>query len=232
MTAGTDSSTTSLSPSAAGRYYATRRLRPLARWTYRPAVSPRWPAPATFLAYHRADPQILTRASILTPIPRATRPATATWREFDGCSSNPFAQTLPAAVLGTYVFIEESLRLVGREGARIGAAIAADSAARPGTEVLSWKAAPKPLYVIADFKALPTTATVRRRRAAWRSGGWDGRLPNACRCSARSRIQSSPCPPPGGSRSPSPKSSRCCVSTGSRSKPWIALAMSASTWSG
>jgi murein tripeptide amidase MpaA len=57
-------------------------------------------------------------------------------------------------VLGTYVFVEESLRLVGAEGRRIAAAIAADRASRPRTEILSWKAAPKPLYVIPDFKGI------------------------------------------------------------------------------
>ena len=57
-------------------------------------------------------------------------------------------------VLGTYVFIEESLRLLGREGQGVQAAIAADRASRPRTEVLSWKAAPRPLYVIPDFKGI------------------------------------------------------------------------------
>ena len=57
-------------------------------------------------------------------------------------------------VLGTYVLLEESLRLVGADGPRIAAAIAADRASRPRTEVLSWKPAPKPLYVIPDFKGV------------------------------------------------------------------------------
>ncbi|HMI41579.1 MAG TPA: M14 family metallopeptidase [Sphingomicrobium sp.] len=57
-------------------------------------------------------------------------------------------------VLGTYVLIEESLRLVGAEGAEIEAAIATDRASRPVTETLTWKAAPKPLFVIPDFKGI------------------------------------------------------------------------------
>ena len=57
-------------------------------------------------------------------------------------------------VLGTYVLIEESLRLVGAEGTQIEAAIAADRASRPQTETLSWKAAVEPLYVIPDFKGV------------------------------------------------------------------------------
>jgi hypothetical protein len=57
-------------------------------------------------------------------------------------------------VLGTYVLIEESLRLVGDDGARIAAAITADRASRPRTEVITWKDAAKPLYVIPDFKGI------------------------------------------------------------------------------
>jgi murein tripeptide amidase MpaA len=57
-------------------------------------------------------------------------------------------------VLGTYVIVEESLRLVGAEGAGLRAAIAADRASRPATEVMRWKPAPKPLYVIPDFKGV------------------------------------------------------------------------------
>ena len=45
-------------------------------------------------------------------------------------------------VLGNYVLVEESLRLVGAEGARIEAAIAADRASRPATEVVAWKDLP------------------------------------------------------------------------------------------
>jgi len=69
-------------------------------------------------------------------------------------------------VLGTYVLLEESLRLVGREGRAIAAAIAADRASRPRTEVLTWKAAPAPIAVIPNFKGV---AYERYRSAA--SGG-------------------------------------------------------------
>ncbi len=57
-------------------------------------------------------------------------------------------------VLGTYVLIEESLRLVGAEGPRIAAAIASDRGSRPSIETMSWKAAPKPLFVIPNFKGV------------------------------------------------------------------------------
>jgi len=57
-------------------------------------------------------------------------------------------------VLGTYVLVEESLRLVGAEGAQIKTAISADRSSRPSTEILTWKKAAKPLYVIPDFKGI------------------------------------------------------------------------------
>jgi murein tripeptide amidase MpaA len=57
-------------------------------------------------------------------------------------------------VLGTYVLVEESLRLVGAESEQLKAAIADDRSSRPPTEILTWKKAPKPLYVIPDFKGI------------------------------------------------------------------------------
>ncbi len=77
-------------------------------------------------------------------------------------------------VLGTYVLLEESLRLVGAQGQQVGAAIAADRASRPRTEVVGWKPLPKATSVIPDFKGIAHTAY---RSAA--SGGqeirWLGR---------------------------------------------------------
>ena len=69
-------------------------------------------------------------------------------------------------VLGTYVLVEESLRLVGEEGDRVHAAIAADRASLPSQTTLSWKAAPRPLFVIPDFRGV---AHVKYRSPA--SGG-------------------------------------------------------------
>jgi murein tripeptide amidase MpaA len=57
-------------------------------------------------------------------------------------------------VLGTYVLVEESLRLVGAERTRLQAAIAADRRSRPTREIMTWKPAPKALYVIPDFKGI------------------------------------------------------------------------------
>lgn len=53
-------------------------------------------------------------------------------------------------VLGTYVLVKEALRLVGREGASLRAAIATDRAARPSQMVVDWKRTEQPLYSV-DF---------------------------------------------------------------------------------
>ena len=65
-------------------------------------------------------------------------------------SHKPYRQR----VLGTYVLVEESLRLVGAEGAGLGTAIAADRAARPLTSVLTWKPITTPFFTIPDFKGI------------------------------------------------------------------------------
>jgi hypothetical protein len=57
-------------------------------------------------------------------------------------------------VLGTYVLMEESLRLVGRDGRAIAAAVASDRASRPRTEVLTWKPAPRTITTIPNFKGV------------------------------------------------------------------------------
>ena len=60
-------------------------------------------------------------------------------------------------VLGTYVLLEELLRIVGADGPAVAAAIAADRASRPATEILSWKPLATPSGVIADFKGIGFT---------------------------------------------------------------------------
>lgn len=57
-------------------------------------------------------------------------------------------------VLGTYVFIEEALRLAGEEGASLRAAIAADRAQRPREIVLRWTRTATPIFSIDDFKGI------------------------------------------------------------------------------
>lgn len=65
-------------------------------------------------------------------------------------------------VLGTYVFVEEALRIVGRDGPALRAAIAADRAERPRELVVKWKQSKEPIYTI-DFKGI---AHERYRSAA------------------------------------------------------------------
>lgn len=57
-------------------------------------------------------------------------------------------------VLGTYLLVEESLRLVGNEGAGLARAIAADRASRPPTTVVTWKPVAKPLFTIPAYKGI------------------------------------------------------------------------------
>lgn len=54
-------------------------------------------------------------------------------------------------VLGTYVFVEAALRLVGEEGTALRNAIDEDRGARPKTAVLRWKSRETPLYTLDDF---------------------------------------------------------------------------------
>jgi len=56
-------------------------------------------------------------------------------------------------VLGTYVLVEEALRLVGDEANALKSAIAADRADRPATTVVRWRPIEKPIYSI-DFKGV------------------------------------------------------------------------------
>ncbi|MGT2513307.1 M14 family zinc carboxypeptidase [Sphingomonas panni] len=56
-------------------------------------------------------------------------------------------------VLGTYVFVEESLRLAGERAAELRAAIDADRAARPTSVTTSWKQTAEPIYSV-DFLGL------------------------------------------------------------------------------
>ncbi|GAA4711400.1 M14 family metallopeptidase [Sphingomonas lutea] len=57
-------------------------------------------------------------------------------------------------VLGTYILVEESLRLLGAKGAGLGQAIAQDRASRPSTSVLTWKPLDKPLFTIRNFRGV------------------------------------------------------------------------------
>ena len=78
-------------------------------------------------------------------------------------------------VLGTYVLLEESLRLVGAEGAQIEAAIAADRASRPRTEILTLEAGAQaalrnPRLQGHRPRQLPLAGVGRRRKSAGSAG--------------------------------------------------------------
>ena len=77
-------------------------------------------------------------------------------------------------VLGTYVLLEESLRIVGAQGGQIAAAVAADRASRPKTEILGWKALPKPSSVIPAFKGV-ASSTYRSPASGGQEVRWLGR---------------------------------------------------------
>lgn len=66
-------------------------------------------------------------------------------------------------VLGTYVLLEESLRVAGADAGGLAQAIAADRASRPAREILTYKPLAKPSGTIADFKGV---AHVSYRSAA------------------------------------------------------------------
>ena len=51
-------------------------------------------------------------------------------------------------VLGTYILVEQALRLVGNDKAALETAIASDRAARPEEAILSWKPVKKPIRTI------------------------------------------------------------------------------------
>ncbi|SOB88207.1 Murein tripeptide amidase MpaA [Sphingomonas guangdongensis] len=56
-------------------------------------------------------------------------------------------------VLGTYVFVEEALRLLGQESVGLRTAIARDRASRPDRLTVTWKPRAEPLYTL-DFKGV------------------------------------------------------------------------------
>jgi len=56
-------------------------------------------------------------------------------------------------VLGTYVFVEEALRLAGLESSALSAAIAADRAERPRELIVKWQPIKEPIYTV-DFKGI------------------------------------------------------------------------------
>ncbi len=124
---------------------------------YRPAVSTALAAAGHVpgLYIEAVDPKHLEKGALLSPdTPRYSTGYGELARQptvlVETHSLKPYRQR----VLGTYVLIEESLRLVGAEHQGLAEAAAADLASRPVTSVLTWKDLDKPLFVIDQFKGV------------------------------------------------------------------------------
>ena len=101
------------------------------------------------------DPRQLDKGALLSPdTPRYSTGYGELARQptvlVETHSLKPYRQR----VLGTYVLIEESLRLLGAEGDGLATAIATDLTSRPATTVLTWKPFAKPLFTIDAFKGV------------------------------------------------------------------------------
>ncbi len=124
---------------------------------YRPAVSAALSAAGHVpgLYIEAIDPRHLEKGALLSPdTPRYSTGYGELARQpsvlVETHSLKPYRQR----VLGTYVLIEESLRIVGAEYQGLAEATAADIASRPATSVLTWKPLDKPLFIIDQFKGV------------------------------------------------------------------------------
>lgn len=101
------------------------------------------------------DPRKLEKGALLSPdTPRYSTGYGELARQptvlVETHSLKPYRQR----VLGTYVLIEESLRLLGNEQVSLAAAVSKDRNSRPTTTVLTWKAKSEPLFVMNAFKGV------------------------------------------------------------------------------
>ena len=132
----------------------------IGRWldsNYRPAVTAALAKAGHIpgLYIEAIDPRQLAKGASLSPDkPRYSTGYGELARQptvlLEAHSLKPYRQR----VLGTYVFVEESLRLLGASGAGLHRAIAEDRAARPATSVLTWKPLERPFYTIRDFRGI------------------------------------------------------------------------------
>ncbi len=132
----------------------------IGRWLdahYRPAASNALSRAGHIpgLYIEAADPRQLEKGALLSPdTPRFSTGYGELARQptvlVETHSLKPYRQR----VLGTYVLIEESLRLLGAEGDGLATAIATDLKSRPATTVLTWKPLAKPLFTINAFKGI------------------------------------------------------------------------------
>ena len=132
----------------------------IGRWldaNYRPAVSAALSRAGHIpgLYIEAIDPRRLEKGAVLSPDqPRFSTGYGELARQptvlVETHSLKPYRQR----VLGTYVLVEESLRLVGSQGPGLDRAAAADLAARPATKVLTWKPLDTPLFTIRNFRGI------------------------------------------------------------------------------
>jgi murein tripeptide amidase MpaA len=132
----------------------------IGRWldaNYRPAVTSALTSAGHIpgLYIEALDPRNLEKGASLSPDqPRYSSGYGELTRQpsvlIETHSLKPYRQR----VLGTYVLIEESLRLLGERGAGLRQAIARDRASRPTTSVLTWKPLDKPLFTVRGFKGI------------------------------------------------------------------------------
>ncbi|MCY7338602.1 MAG: M14 family metallopeptidase, partial [Sphingomonas bacterium] len=124
---------------------------------YRPAVTTALTRAGHIpgLYIEAVDPRRLEKGALLSPdTPRFSTGYGELARQptvlVEAHSLKPYRQR----VLGTYVLIEESLRLLGTKGEGLATAIATDRISRPATTVLTWKPVAKPLFTIEAFKGI------------------------------------------------------------------------------
>ena len=132
----------------------------IGRWLdghYRPAVTAALGRAGHIpgLYIEAIDPRRLEKGAMLSPdTPRYSTGYGELARQpsvlVETHSLKPYRQR----VLGTYVLIEESLRLVGAQSDSLATAVATDLVSRPATTVLTWKPLAKPFFTIDAFKGI------------------------------------------------------------------------------
>lgn len=124
-----------------------------------------WPYPWSLCGGHR--PHKLEKGALLSPdTPRYSTGYGELARQptvlVETHSLKPYRQR----VLGTYVLMEKSMRLLGKEREGLAAAVSADVNSRSTTTVLTWKAKSEPLFVIDAFREIAKRTIDHPHRAA------------------------------------------------------------------
>ena len=128
---------------------------------YRPSITAALAAAGHVpgLYIEAVDPRRLEKGALLSPdTPRYSTGYGELARQptvlVETHSLKPYRQR----VLGTYVLVEDSLRLLGADGDGLATAIIADLTARPATTVLTWQPITTPFFTIDAFKGMANEA--------------------------------------------------------------------------